>query len=175
MKLPNIRLPPPTNKLYIVTQLSNAIFRFIKKGRYCHFAPLLKCSFEIPIMKLTSKNVTQLFKDCLYNEGENTDDHVKTEAIKMIVGFDPKRLKENKENILDLLKEFPDSFMKSGGGGMSFVNMCQDKNGIQWTDFHSTMDELVALGIASGQMSYVLPRNIWRHLPGGMPYLVIDL
>ena len=35
----------------------------------------------------------------------------------------------------EFLNQLPDSFKAEGGGGMSFINMCIDKNGKQWTDF----------------------------------------
>jgi len=57
---------------------------------------------------------------------------------------------------------------------MSFLNMCIDKNGNQWADLHRTMDELVALGIATGKLSFLIPREMWSILPGGMPYLIVN-
>jgi len=30
------------------------------------------------------------------------------------------------------------------------------------------------LGIASGKLSYLMPREMWKVLPGGMPYLVVS-
>ncbi len=37
------------------------------------------------------------------------------------------------------------------------------------------MEALVVLGIASGFVKYPMPREMWSALPGGMPYIVIDL
>jgi hypothetical protein len=51
--------------------------------------------------------------------------------------------------------------------------MCQDKEDHQWTDFHQTMDELVCLGTAIGKLEYLMPREMWNVLPGGMPYIVV--
>ena len=47
-------------------------------------------------------------------------------------------------------------------------------NYVQWTGFHQTMDELVCLGLAIEKLSYLMPREYWKILPGGMPYLVIE-
>ena len=125
-------------------------------------------------MELTEENVHEIFIECLYKENENTEEHVKTEAIMMTIGFHPKRLKINSEKIVHLLNQLPNTFQKDGGGGMSFLNMCDDKNNKQWTNSHKQMDELVALGIASGNLNYILPRELWSSLPGNMPYLVVD-
>ena len=68
----------------------------------------------------------------------------------------------------------PDAFKTTGGGGWSFMNMCVDKEDVQWTDFHQTIDELVCLGLSIEKLSYLMPREFWKVLPGGMPYLVIN-
>ena len=41
-----------------------------------------------------------------------------------------------------------------------------------WTGDHQVMDQLVALGIASDTMAYLMPRELWK-ITGGMPYLLI--
>jgi len=124
-------------------------------------------------MELTPQNVEQIFKTCLFQKGESTENYVEAEGIRSIMGFHPQRLEENKENILALIEQFPDSFREEGGGGMSFLNMCEDKNGNLWTGMHSIMEQLVALGIAIGKMKYLMPRPMWKTMPGGMPYIVI--
>jgi hypothetical protein len=125
-------------------------------------------------MNLTAEKVNNLFLKCLFTEGENTEPHIIGEGIMKKVGFNPERLKENEPLIIEMLNDLPDSFKKEGGGGMSFLNMCQDKNGNQWADLHQTMDELVCLGNAIGKLSFLMPREMWSILPGGMPYLLIN-
>ncbi len=73
-----------------------------------------------------------------------------------------------------MLDELPDSFKKSGGGGMSFQNACVDKQGNQWTDFHQRMEQLFQLGIGIGKVELLMPREMWAMLPGGMPYYAIN-
>ena len=125
-------------------------------------------------MKLTSENVHNIFLDCLYKDGENTDNHVKALSIKMTIGFNPDRLNPNTNNIISMLSELPNEFMKSGGGGWSFLNMCSDKNDNLWSG-HEQVDELLALGLAIKKINYLMPREMWDAFPGGMPYLIIDL
>ena len=125
-------------------------------------------------MELTAENVNNLFAHCLFKEGESTEKRIKVEGIMTTVGFHPERLKEVTSNIMDMLNNLPDNFKQSGGGGWSFLNMCQDKNNNQWTGFHKTMDELVMLGRGIGKLDFLLPRGLWGSLPGGMPYVVIN-
>ncbi len=124
-------------------------------------------------MKLTAENVRILFNECLFIEGEDTEAYIKIDGIMMSVGLHPSRLKENTVAIRSMLMDLSDDFKASGGGGMSFLNMCIDNKGVQWADLHETMDKLVVLGIAIGEMSYLMPRDMWPALPGGMPYLQI--
>jgi len=112
--------------------------------------------------------------DCLFKEGEDTSNYVKAEGIMTNVGFHPERLASHKAEVDEMLAELPDEFKKSMGGGWSFLNACNDKNGNQWTDLQKTMEQLVLLGIALGVVKFQLPREVWKALPGGMPYLVIS-
>lgn len=125
-------------------------------------------------MKLSGDNVHRVFMECMYESGENTDNHVLGEGVIQRIGFHPDRLQQHKHTIREMLDNLPDSFKKSGGGGMSFLNMCNDNSGEQWTSLHQTMDELVCLGSAIGSVSFALPRELWTSFPGGMPYITID-
>jgi hypothetical protein len=125
-------------------------------------------------MNLTAKKVNEIFLECLFKEGENTENHIIGEGIMHKIGFNPERLKANETKIIEMLNDLPDSFKKDGGGGMSFLNMCQDKENNQWTGLHQTMDELVCLGKAIGKLSFLLPKEMWSVLPGGMPYILIS-
>ena len=125
-------------------------------------------------MNLTAEKVNSTFLTCLFKKGENTETHIIGDGVMKKVGFNPERLKENEPVIIEMLNDLPDSFKKDGGGGMSFLNMCQDKEDNQWTGFHQTMDELVCLGNAIGKLSFLMPKEMWSILPGGMPYLVVS-
>lgn len=125
-------------------------------------------------MELTATNVHEVFMKCLFADGEDTAAHVVAEGVMNKVGFHPIRLEENKANIAAMLNNLPDNFRKDGGGGWSFLNACEDKNGNQWADLHSTIDELVMLGNGIGRLSFLMPRELWSTLPGGMPYFVVN-
>lgn len=124
-------------------------------------------------MQLTAVNVKNVLLECLFNDGEDTTQHVIGEGIKNTVGFHPDRLKDNTENIISMLSELPNQFKQSGGGGWTFLNACNTKDGIQWADLHQSIDELIILGNAIGKVSFQFPREMWKNLPGGMPYFIV--
>lgn len=123
--------------------------------------------------KLTTDNVSRIFLDCLFNDGEDTSNHVKAEAVKLNVGFHPGRLESHKEEIKEILNELPDQFKKDSGGGWTFLNACVRSDDEQWGD-QSSVDQLVALGLATGQVAFLMERPLWPSFPGGMPYFVVN-
>lgn len=122
---------------------------------------------------LDPERVNVMFVDCLFRDGEDTSKHVKAEGITRNVGFHPKRLESHKAEIEAMLDELPDEFKEGGGGGMSFLNACNDKQGNQWTGLHQRMEQLFQLGIGIGKVQCLMPREMWGILPGGMPYYLI--
>lgn len=125
-------------------------------------------------IKLTAKNVHETFMKCLYQRDEKPSAFIEVEAVMSKFGFHPQRLKDSEPLITEMLNDLPETFKKEGGGGMSFLKMCEDRQGNQWADLHITVDELVALGIATNKLSFLLPREHWMILPGEMPYLVVN-
>jgi hypothetical protein len=124
-------------------------------------------------MELTAQNVHDTFLECLFQEGEDRSIHKLAEGVVFSAGFNPDRLSLKEADITSMLNELPSEFHSNGGGGMSFLNMCIHKNGEQWADLHQTMDELVCLGLAIGRIAFLMPREMWEMLPGGMPYIVV--
>jgi hypothetical protein len=127
-------------------------------------------------MKSLGEQVHEIMLNCLYPKGttEFPADGIKVEGIVRNFGFDPKKIEKYKDQIESVIREMPKSFFKGHGGGMSFLQLCEDKHGNQWGE-HPIMEELVVLGIASGKASYCLPREMWKCLPGEVPYIVFDI
>lgn len=132
-------------------------------------------------MELTAQKVSDVFMDCLFLPSEVPADKeafvksggaINAQGIVTDVFFHPKRLESHKQEIRELLNELPDSFHEKTGGGMSFLNACYDKHGHHWGE-HRNMEQLFLLGQALGIVEYCLPKEMWRMLPGGMPYLTI--
>ena len=133
----------------------------------------LKQNDEQTVIHLSANRVSDIFIDCLFKEGEDTSNHVAVEGVGCRVGLHPQRLEQHKSEISLMLKDLDDKFQASGGGGMSFLNACNDKHGNQWTGMQKTMDELFMLGVAAQLAKPVMPREMWHALPGGMPYYVV--
>ncbi len=121
---------------------------------------------------LSSRRVHEIFTACLFRDGEDTSNAVEAEGITMNVGFNPTRLDEHKAEIGAMLKELPEEFQATGGGGWSFLNACMDKHGNHWAE-HPTMQELFLLGLATGKVECQMSREMWAAMPGGMPYYVV--
>lgn len=119
---------------------------------------------------LTSQAVRDLAVKCA-NVGEDGD-AVKVDGILNAYLFSKRRLEENREAIIELLMELPESFRENEGGGWSFLMAAHDKHGNHWGE-HQNMEQLFCLGMGIGKVEMPLPREYWSALPGGMPYLVI--
>lgn len=130
---------------------------------------------------ISADRVTEIFLDCLFKENELKDgkpmvgDFIPVEGVVTHVGFHPGRIHEYEAEILVMLMNLPITFRKSEGGGWTFLNAYQDLNNEQWTGLHKVMDQLLCLGLAIKRAEYMLPRELWAPLPGGVPYFcVID-
>lgn len=118
--------------------------------------------------------------DCLFTDEETKDKSVaelKKEAVLVHgvandFGFVSERVEKHRDEIASMLQDLPDEFHQKKGGGMSFLQACMDKDGNLWGE-HRSIEQLVTLGIAIGQVKYCLPREMWSALPGGVPYLVV--
>lgn len=117
-----------------------------------------------------ANEVHRLVNMCLNG---TADGALVVDGIMRKFGFSAAKVAENREAIRTLLDELPAEFHKSGGGGMSFLNMPMDKHGNQWGE-QSTAEALYALGSAAGMAKFCLPRAFWSSLPGGVPYIVVD-
>jgi len=96
-------------------------------------------------------------------------------GITIKVAFHPARLESHREEVKSILEQLNRNFFVDGGGGWSFLNLPFDKDGNQWGE-HDTAQQLMILGIALGMITYLIGmRESWGALPGGVPYIVIDL
>lgn len=123
--------------------------------------------------KLNAERVREIFVDCLFREGEDNSNHVEVEGITRTDWFHPDRLEGHKVEIEAMLNELPSEFKRSGGGGWSFLKACFDKHGNHWAE-HRSMEKLFQLGIAIGAAEYLMQKDVWGALPGGMPYYIIN-
>jgi hypothetical protein len=114
-----------------------------------------------------------LFRDEELVDGKPPGESVVVEGIMHTVGFHPGRLEGHREEVVAWLNQLPDEFKAQIGGGWSFLNMCYDRDGNQWTGLHQVMEQLLLLGIGLRRAKIQLPREMWNMVPGGMPYIVV--
>jgi hypothetical protein len=121
-------------------------------------------------MELNAENVNNVFMDCLFRDNEDTTNHIKSNGIRNNVGFHSERLKQHEQDIKSMLDCLPLEFHKDTGGGTTFLNACMDKNGKHWGE-HINMEKLFLLGNALNLSKWLMPKEMWSVLPGGMPYV----
>jgi len=132
-------------------------------------------------VQINEQEVEEAFRDCLFKQeelpadGSPPEGTVIVEGIVNNFGFHPERLEQKCQQVVEWLKALPHQFRKKGGGGWSFLNACNQEDGVQWTDYHQSMEQLFALGMGLGLIECQLPRAMWSILPGGMPYYAIDV
>lgn len=127
------------------------------------------------------ERVNEIFLDCFYTKDEFEDlneipeDAVIVEGIapNRKFGFHPGRLESHREEVRGFLDQLPEPFHEGTGDGWSFLNACETKDGEQWTGLHQRMEQLFCLGIGLGIAKYLMPSEMWKMLPGGMPYITV--
>ena len=127
---------------------------------------------------IDSQRVRDIAADCLVDtpEGETIPiDTVFVEGILHTYAFRPDKLIKHHDEVRGMLELLPDAFRVEIGGGWSFLNACYDRNEVQWTGEHWCMEMLFCLGIGMGLARWLLPKDMWSALPGGMPYVGITL
>lgn len=127
------------------------------------------------------EKVTEAFLDCLFkvdeisSDGKPCLDPIQVHGITVFIGFHPERLEQKRKIVKEWLEALPTEFRKSNGGGWSFLNACNQANGIQWTGLQQVMEQLMMLGIGLKMVSYPFPKELWSALPGGVPYFMIEI
>lgn len=121
---------------------------------------------------IDTNRVPDIFEACLWRDSDDGEP-VAAEGIGR-AEFASARLAEHRKEVFGYLAGLPSEFKRSGGGGYSFLNGCQDANDVQWTGFQRTVEQLFLLGMAMGAVALVVPREMWAVLPGGMPYYVVN-
>jgi hypothetical protein len=123
--------------------------------------------------KLTSEAVDTLMKACLV---DNFPTMVSSMVVNGLVNnycFDKTAIIKHSEEIRDLLSQLPDNFQANKGGGWSFLNACESRDGVHWGE-HRNMESLFCLGIAAGEAKWLM-REMADIMPGGVPYVVVGL
>lgn len=130
-------------------------------------------------MQLTSNNIRTTIMAALFEAHEVSDHnnppaHVPAHGVMLRVGFHPERLEAQRDNVKAMLAQLPEDFMHDKGGGASFLTMVTDNAGKVYGEQRDA-DALLTMAVALNLASFPLPRDVWKGLPGGVPYVVITL
>lgn len=121
---------------------------------------------------ISAKRVREIFMDCLYKTApEEMTPCIGVYDMLDKIAFIPEKIEEHRNEIFQLLQELPETFFEDIGGGWSFTQLPFTKDGTQWGE-QTNGKELMDLGLATGYMQYLFPIEIWRALPGGVPYVI---
>lgn len=113
-----------------------------------------------------------LFEDCLLPNKDH-EPFIAVEGITATIAMDPAKLEAHRAEIRSLVDSLPIAFHETGGRAQSFLQMCMDSSGNQWTAFHRDCEKLFLMAAGLRMARFWLPRNLWELLPGGMPYITI--
>jgi len=116
---------------------------------------------------IQSEKVTDIFLDCLYQEDEDSTNHKLIEGILCNYGLNPIKIENHRKSISEMVDNLPEDFKD----GWSFLNLCYNKNMEQWTGVHRVCEQLLLLGLAIGRLEYLVPRELWKTMPGQLPYI----
>lgn len=131
---------------------------------------------QVEASTLNPDVVAGLFQSCLWNDVDDAADRVEVEGIAHHVALHRGRLEECRDSIVAMLAELPEAFRESSPEeGTSFLAADRDRHGNCWTGHHSRMEQLFQLGIGIGKAKFLMPREMWSALPGGMPYVSISV
>jgi hypothetical protein len=134
---------------------------------------------EVIEEKTASFKVEEILRYTMFTKGEIflstgdvPDNAIMAQGVTRMYGFHPERLEEKRPEIIALIEEIvTDGFLIDKGGGQSFLNLCVDREGAQWTGFHLVMEAFLCLAIGLGLAGFVAPYEMWKMFPQGMPYI----
>jgi hypothetical protein len=124
---------------------------------------------------LTADRVRSTYARCYRDEGWKPYKATSVDGVMFRHTFSIQALHTNREAVIRILLSLPSGFRvdERGGGSMAMMNQRDDKT--VWTDDVSDVEKLIALGLASGLLSYCAPREKWGSLPDGLPYLRVEI
>lgn len=111
---------------------------------------------------LNPESVRELLISCMFKDSDIKEEKPIREftLVEGLVGLfilDTEKINENKQKIKELIDLLPDMSVSK-----SFVDLCFDRNGRQWTGEQQMMDVLVVLGVAANILKYTLPKEKWK-------------
>jgi hypothetical protein len=124
---------------------------------------------------LTSARVLEVYQQCWRPEGSAPAHNVEVEGWLVRHTFSIMRLQRSRETIIRMLLSLHPGFRSDEGQGGSVGAMVTRGDGNVWSTDLTDIEKLVALGLASGLVTFCAPRDKWASLPGGLPYVRVEI
>jgi len=125
---------------------------------------------------LTTDRVRRTYERCWRDESKaGRATSVTVTAWMLRHTFGVRRIQTERESIIRMLLSLPEGFRADVGGGGSVATATSRGDGTFWTGDMTDVEKLVALGVASGLVSFCAARESWARLPGGLPYIRIEI
>lgn len=124
---------------------------------------------------LSANRVRVIYAGCFRREGWNPMKSVVVEGALLRHTLSLKMLQHWREDIIKLLLCLPAGFRVDEGAGGSVMMLNQRANRTIWTTDLTDTEKLIALGLGVGLLSFCATRANWSKLPGGVPYVRVEI
>jgi len=120
-------------------------------------------------MEFDSVNIRNLATSCMFKPEEFDDlqyfssNSITVTGISMKVCYDKSKIDKYREIIVNLIDSIPGI-----EDGVSILDL--PKNNKKISTYSCEL--LMCLGVASGEIEYMYPRDMWENLPNGFPLVV---
>lgn len=123
---------------------------------------------------LTVDRVRSTYERCFRPESKAFN-RVTVEGWLLKHTFSVPQLHRSRETIIRMLLCLPEGLRADVGRGGTVGIMAMRNDNTPWSVDMADIEKLLALGLASGLMSFCTIRDRWANLPGGLPYVRVDI
>lgn len=122
---------------------------------------------------LTHQRVVEVYDRCIRREG--TSNCTNVDGWMFVHTMHPQSLMVCREDITRMLLSLPAGARVDVSGGASVAMLTRRDDGTIWTGEMLAVERLVAMGIGVGLAEFCAPREAWPRLPGGLPYVRVNI
>lgn len=125
-------------------------------------------------MQINETNMSELvrktFSYCSLREGEDPFTSLRIQGIHSVFWLNQERLEEKRALITDLVGHLSRELKK----GISFLEICFNKDGILWTAESCVCENLLVIALGLNLIRYVEPQEEWASLPMQTPHIIVN-
>lgn len=118
-------------------------------------------------LSITPEDVELLLNECMYKPNSDIANILPISSISQYYSFDYNEIQKHKDQISHLFSQLYD-----GGIKRKLHMLFFEKDGRVWTRSVKTVDGLIGLGLANGDIEFYYPRELWERLPNKEPVIL---